>query len=342
MTKISLIIPIYNTPLPFVERMLRSVFCQNFGSEVEVIAVDDGSSPEYRMELKACLGKYPKLVLIEKGHSGLSATRNTGADYAQGEYLCFLDSDDTISADFFKKAVEYLDTYQADVIYGGIEFVPETGWYVQSGGQVDLFCGEDVNRVKEALFEVRGRKYNYTIIGSACGRLYKKAIFDRIRFDEGLGYSEDQIFNRKVLNSIRSAAVVPDLWYQYYSNPVSMVHNSKMTDCFQVHGKYWSVLLALNQQEGSPIYQSRLRVRALGLFYSYIGKYIITGQGSFSQKLHEMKTVSEHELIRDACRNLSYWDNQIMAKESVVLYLVKHRLFFLLYILVKVKNNEHW
>ena len=109
--KLSVIIPIYNVE-KYLEETLKSVIEQTLGFEnnIEMILVNDGS-PDNSEEI--CLRykeKYPEnIVYIKQKNGGVSSARNTGAKVAKGEYINFLDSDDILSKNAYKRAVELLD-----------------------------------------------------------------------------------------------------------------------------------------------------------------------------------------------------------------------------------------
>ena len=101
--KFSIIIPIYNVE-EFIKECLDSVMSQTF-KDYEVIAVNDGTKDNSMDIVK----KY-KVKIINQENGGLSSARNTGVKHAKGEYIIFLDSDDTIERDLLKK----LDTATKD------------------------------------------------------------------------------------------------------------------------------------------------------------------------------------------------------------------------------------
>ena len=109
--KLSVIIPIYNVE-KYLEETLKSVIEQTLGFEnnIEMILVNDGS-PDNSEEI--CLRykeKYPEnIVYIKQKNGGVSSARNTGAKVAKGKYINFLDSDDILSKNAYKRAVELLD-----------------------------------------------------------------------------------------------------------------------------------------------------------------------------------------------------------------------------------------
>ncbi len=94
MVKTSVIIPVYNTSL-YLEECIDSVFSQT-QKEIEVIAINDGSTDDSWEVLLRLQKKYSQLIIMTQENRGLGYVRNVGIERARGEYIYFLDSDDYI------------------------------------------------------------------------------------------------------------------------------------------------------------------------------------------------------------------------------------------------------
>src|SRR5689334_9876959 len=112
--RVSVVIPAYNAA-EFINETLDSVLAQTF-SEFEVIVVNDGS-PDTD-DLERALERYPeKLHYIKQANQGAAAARNTGIKAARGEFVAFLDADDTWLPKFLEKQLELLQRTHADFVY---------------------------------------------------------------------------------------------------------------------------------------------------------------------------------------------------------------------------------
>lgn len=114
MIKTSVIIPVYNTSL-YIEECIDSVFNQT-QKEVEVIAVDDGSTDESLDILLNLKKKYPSLIIISQENHCQGYARNIGMKIAKGRYIYFLDSDDYIVEDTLENCYEYASKNKLDVV----------------------------------------------------------------------------------------------------------------------------------------------------------------------------------------------------------------------------------
>lgn len=118
--KVTIVIPIYNVEL-FIERCLLSAFNQSFES-IEYLLIDDkGSDKSIEIAKKIVESHHRKrdIKFINHPHNlGLGATRNTGITNAKGEYVYFLDSDDTIPTYAIEKLYEVVSNEKIDVVVG--------------------------------------------------------------------------------------------------------------------------------------------------------------------------------------------------------------------------------
>jgi glycosyltransferase involved in cell wall biosynthesis len=111
---VSVIIPAYNAA-KYIGEALNSVFAQTFNS-YEVIVVNDGSrdTEELEQELK----RHPASVhYIKQENRGAAAARNTGLRAAKGEFVAFLDADDTWLPNFLESQIEVLNRSKSDLVY---------------------------------------------------------------------------------------------------------------------------------------------------------------------------------------------------------------------------------
>lgn len=110
---LSVVIPCFNLG-EFVQQALDSVKASAY-PEVEIIVIDDGSTDPATSAVIDALplspGGGPELRIIRTTNQGLARTRNTGADVARGEFLAFLDADDTVDPQFFSRAIDILRRY---------------------------------------------------------------------------------------------------------------------------------------------------------------------------------------------------------------------------------------
>ncbi|MEG0176109.1 glycosyltransferase [Anaerorhabdus sp.] len=123
--KLSIIVPMYNVE-NYIQQCLDSLINQTC-SDYEIIVVDDGSSDKGPVIVDEMIKKYPNLIKqVHKKNGGLSDARNYGLSFAQGKYICFLDSDDYVDSTLYEKLVAKMEE-GFDVVVTNIEYFYENG-----------------------------------------------------------------------------------------------------------------------------------------------------------------------------------------------------------------------
>lgn len=219
MPEISIIIPVYKVE-SYLEKCINSVIAQTF-TDIEIILVDDGS-PDRCPEI---CDKYAvvdkRIVVIHKENGGLSSARNAGLEVAQGRYIGFVDSDDFIHPKMYEVLLELLLCTNSD--------------FVQCGTY--KFCEEDnISAVVEGEYRLLDRaefldnfspNNKYIITGSVWNKLFKKEIFENIRFPVGQLF-EDSHIKVHVLELSQKVCIYSGELYFYRQNPYSIM-NSRYT-----------------------------------------------------------------------------------------------------------------
>lgn len=116
MMKVSVILPIYNVA-PYLDAAFQSLLAQTL-RDIEVIAVNDGSTDCSQKIIDYYAAKDSRIVAIKQENQGLSGARNTALQHATGEYIYMMDSDDILSnPDALKICYEYAEKNKADFIF---------------------------------------------------------------------------------------------------------------------------------------------------------------------------------------------------------------------------------
>ena len=131
--KVSIIIPVYGVEL-FLERAVDSALGQTL-AEKEIILVDDGSPDACPEICERYAREHPGLVrVLHQENQGLGMARNAGAALAQGEYLLFLDSDDTIQPEMAQALYEKAKAGDCDLVMWGDRIFEKCGIGRDEGG----------------------------------------------------------------------------------------------------------------------------------------------------------------------------------------------------------------
>ena len=104
---VSIIVPVYNVE-KYLQDCLESLARQNYPA-LEIILIDDGSTDSSGKMCDEFAQKDPRFKVVHQANGGLSNARNHGIQLAQGEYLTFVDSDDTVATDYVTFLYELLE-----------------------------------------------------------------------------------------------------------------------------------------------------------------------------------------------------------------------------------------
>ncbi|MDO6470713.1 glycosyltransferase [Maribacter sp. 1_MG-2023] len=217
---ISIIIPIYNVE-KYIYNCLQSVFNQQkFDANYEVIIVDDGSPDDSISIINTFKDKFENIKLIRQKNQGLSTARNVGLKAAVGQYVWFVDSDDTIKKNALELIYNTINSTKVDVIATRLNRVDE----LTDNEEVEVYPNVDgVIEGKEYLF----KGYN----SGASQRFIIKRDFllkNNLFFMPNV-YHEDAEFGPKMLYSTKTLYVLKEPIYNYLlRNSGSIMRNIKI------------------------------------------------------------------------------------------------------------------
>ena len=264
----SVIVPCRNVP-DTVEDALSGVLSSPL-RELEVIAVDDGSTDGTIDVLHAIAGRDSRVKVLGSGGRGVSAARNVGLDAAAGEFIFFLDADDTVDPEFYPRAVEAMRKDEADYCrVSHDEIVPSTGQRVVCPvkGDCRLCDSRDIRETLLSRFfgysfaQVRdwyGGEPLWTkreMAGVWAGGYRLTAIkANGIRFDETIEIFEDAMFLSEYLLSCRRTTMIEGCLYHYRrSESGSMASKLRGPEFFENKLRLLEKRKQLNAKSGGKI-----------------------------------------------------------------------------------------
>ena len=197
---VSIIVPVYNAE-KYLKRCLESIINQTY-KNIEVILVDDGSvdkSPEICDEYKELDNR---VKVIHKENGGASSARNIGLDAVNGEFVCFVDSDDWIEKNMIEVLLKKLKESNVDIVRCNT-------------------CELD-NQVKESWTETRDKVIDNVLNGNISAYVYllivKYEIVKNIRFNENILLMEDTLFLLNILIKECKINFINEKLYHYEMN----------------------------------------------------------------------------------------------------------------------------
>ena len=307
---LSIIIPVYNTPLPYFQRCIESIE-KNNDNNYEIIIVDDGSEDNLSREYKSVVAKHSNIIYQKKINEGVSAARNLGILISMGTYLTFVDADDTVSSEFIIESEELANRYKSDLIIGTISYVPQVETNQYRGNNVIEYKEDSMYNLKFAYIKsLIGKKLNcdiFAVLGSPCGRLYKRNLLNDIQFPLGISHWEDQIFNRMIFDTAKSAVIVSNTWYYYYQNSFSAFHLNINEKYLKKAYGFWEIWDELNQKENQQ-YKRYYYLRDITWFYSAVYNGIIPLKTDIKHKIKMIHLLYDIDLFKHMATGLHLRD----------------------------------
>lgn len=215
MPKISIIVPVYNVE-KYIHRCIDSILHQTF-KDFELILVDDGSLDNSGKICDEYAKEDDRIKVIHKENGGLSDARNVGLDIAQGEYIAFVDSDDWIEKDMYSILYENIRKYNADIS------ICKTRKIFDSTVDNNITTNNCIILNNEEAFDCLFNNKYYA--SHACDKLYKKSLFDGIRYPVGKLY-EDMFTTYRLFEKANKVVFSDYIGYNYFQRKDGIV-NSK-------------------------------------------------------------------------------------------------------------------
>lgn len=216
---ISVIIPVYNVE-KYLRRCLDSVIAQTY-QNLEIICVDDGSVDESGKICDQYAVRDARIKVIHQENQGLSAARNKGLDAAEGEYIAFVDSDDYILEDMYKKMLDMLLNYNVDLCVCQWQYEFSDGRQVVKKKNIDPTIYGRKTSLEFARFLYRSN-YENGVVVAAWNKLYRRALLDTIHFEGRI--HEDDAFNGRIMAKNISVYVMEEQFYVYAQNGDSLTN----------------------------------------------------------------------------------------------------------------------
>lgn len=200
---ISVIIPVYNVE-KYLQECLNSVIAQTY-KNIEIIVIDDGSTDNSGKICDEYAKKDNRIKVIHKANGGLSDARNFGIDISKGKYVYFVDSDDYIDIDTIESMYKIAKDYSADIVTFSHYILNEQNLFCNYTSKIKELT--NIEGIKEVVIDSKIRSY-------AWEKLWKKELFDEIRFPKGRKFED--IITTPLLFEKANKIVLYDVPKYYY------------------------------------------------------------------------------------------------------------------------------
>ena len=208
--KISIVVPVYKVE-KYIEKCINSLINQTY-KNIEIILIDDGSPDRCGKICDEFKKKDKRIKVIHKKNGGLSDARNRGIKEATGDYIMFVDSDDTIEVDSCEELVKVFKKTNADIICYNFRTVDEE--YKELRKNIPFNLG-NTKKITELTYDeaIIDNIYRKNIRYEAGSKLYKKNILSNIEFPKGMLAEDFYVFYK----FLKKAKKIVHFDYQIYN-----------------------------------------------------------------------------------------------------------------------------
>lgn len=245
--KISIIVPVFQAE-KHLEECIISILGQTF-ADFELLLIDDGSTDKSGLICDSYALLDQRVITVHKNNEGVSAARNAGLEKCKGEYIAFIDSDDTVDGYFLENAIESMIDPDMDLFISGLYMETwDDGLIIQS-----IRYGIDVSQrysVKELLENMQESYPQICICGPWC-KLYKSTIIreHKLRFLESLNYGEDTNFNLDYLSHCQRLYFSEKCFYHYRRENDESLFGRFHKDTYEVHTLVYSKMRTMMEHQ---------------------------------------------------------------------------------------------
>ena len=235
--KISIIVPVYNTE-EFLIECLDSISAQTY-KNFEAILVDDGSSDKSGEICDLYANKDERFKVVHKLNAGVSAARNTALDLVKGEYICFVDSDDTIESEMLASFLKLITDYNADIVFS------------------DREISNTLSKIKSPVcFNQQDARINFfqthLLQPSLWLCIFKTKLFEKLKFPPHIVHYEDFAIMACLLSRSNRIVLTGVRFYHYRMRIGSATHktiNKNTMTCFEIDKFLSDHNVYINKQE---------------------------------------------------------------------------------------------
>lgn len=226
--KVSILVPAYNVEA-YLDECLQSLLSQTL-KEIEIVVVDDGSTDRTATIAERYAANDPHIHVVRLSkHQGVSYARNVCLAQAQGEYLSFVDSDDTITPTAMEELYDRAKATKADIVLGSMLYCYPDGRQVRVGEKSPVFCSANEILSGQECF-IRMQKTG-CYVPMVCGNLYYTAFIKehpQLHFEEE--FHEDEYFTPFALYISSRVTDFEEDFYHYRQRPESIMHKDDNID----------------------------------------------------------------------------------------------------------------
>lgn len=328
--KISVIVPVYKVE-KYLERCIRSILRQTY-KNLEIILIDDGS-PDNCPAICDKLAEEDKRVRVfHIKNQGVSNARNVGLENASGEFVTFVDSDDRIDSTMYEKLIKKQVETNADLVFSRYLYEDENTHEITKvderrlqdfceSGDLKYFYNHTSNNDKN------GDKIVITesVMCNIWRVLFKREVVEDVRFNLGIKFMEDVVFLSEILaKKDKKIAFIDEYLYYYLLRESSAVR----TRAKIIYQNSLAYLSAIKKVLVESEFEKHLPALEYFCYSECVLAKVVFGENIDLKKIKSWGSKENYKANKTLTFGL---------KQKVKYFLIRHKMFWLLKFLYKVK-----
>ena len=322
--KLSIIVPVYGVE-KYIDKCLNSLVKQSL-KEIEIIVVNDGTKDNSQKIIDKYVKEYPdKIKSYIKENGGQGSARNYGLEKANGEYIGYVDSDDFVEKDMYKKLYNKAKKNNYDIVVCGNYNVSED----YQNKNIDAFIN-NYNTDLENIFFGKMAVWN---------KIYKRDILikNKLEFKEKVWY-EDLAFTLKAIMNSNTFAFIDEPLYDYLIREGSTMNNSNVQRNLEILDAFDDILSYIKHNKKEEYFD---KVEFLAIDHIYISAIVRVLKAEADDKV---KRETINKLIDYMNKKFPNYKNNkyinTLSKNRKIIYkLINMKMYKLVDLIFKVKKG---
>jgi glycosyltransferase involved in cell wall biosynthesis len=335
---LSLIVPVYNTPLNLLEKCIKSILC--FKDDFfEVIIVDDGSNKIVATFCDQFQKNDHRISVLHQVNQGVSVARNKGLELATGKYIVFVDPDDYVTEELF----DYKYFLESDYDLIAFGYIRQHLILKTEIKLLTNFANLQIEFFKNILF--LGSQLGDYFGGAIWAKAFKRQflIDNRIRFDRRLRKAQDRIFMLDVISLTKNIGLSSKTTYVYYEN-LESICNIYKPNCEERSLAFYDAVcefLQSNELEGVNAQMVKAKVAYLMFFeVLYLDYFNIDNHTPYTEKLRAARMLFKKMALESFSKDISM-NTFIGISEKVKYLLIKNKFWkVLMFFIARAQNKK--
>ena len=333
---ISIVVPIYNVE-KYLDRCLNSIVNQTYNN-LEIILVDDGSTDSCAEICDRWAENDYRIKVIHKVNAGLGMARNTGIENANGQYVCFFDSDDYVDLSIVEKSLSTIKKFGSDIVVFGFSYVETDGSINKMNveSQMEYYTDNQVQEIflpgimssDGSVSEIRNLQL------SACFSMFSADLINKSgwKFVSEREIISEDIYSLLMLYShVKSVAVLKESLYYYCENADSLTRTYRK-DRFQKNKLCFKECLVLCDKYKYPqIVKDKCACSFIGNSIAALKQAVFLSKRK-KDALEYIKEILNDDLFHKTI--LKEINNESRLKVKLFFKIIIHKCYRLCYLLV--------